>query len=76
MKDVNGTEIKVGSVVRALHEPLGNSLSSPVLGQPERWHNFFGTSKVIEVLTNSVLVEKTCPAHYPAHVPELLVVVP
>ena len=73
MKDANGTEITVGSIVKALHQPDGIAgISSK---DDKRGHNFFGTSKVILVLTAAVLVEKTNPKHNPVHVPELLVVV-
>ena len=71
--DVDGNEITVGCTVRHKHEPMEAGLLDKI--QPERYHNFFGTSEVVALYRTAVEVRPTTPRHIAVHLASNLVVV-
>lgn len=76
MKDANGVEIKIGSIVRHKHfPPLAKDEAITPENAP-RFHHFGGPSPVLEfVETQCVMVQKCGRDHVPVHLAELVVVV-
>lgn len=74
MKDANGTEIKIGSIVKHKHEPLpaGESATKETAHQ---MHSFHGVAMVVDFTCIGVIVERTNRGMIPHYLAENVVVV-